>query len=280
MNTGLIELPKEEKPLPTADLSGPNSRTRKWHYYWDLITTLIMRDVQLRYRRSALGIIWSMINPLLVLLILSFVFQRVVPLNVANYPAYVFCGLIAWNWFSSSVLGANNIILGNADLVRMPHFATETLALINVGSNMVNYLLTLPILFGLMLIDNIGLNWSLLWLPLLLLLQFILTTGVVMLVSALNVYFRDVEHFTTVGIMLWFYLTPIFYQIEGMPAEYRWAFDFNPMAQLIRNYRQITLGGSAPDYGGLAWTAFLAILIGTIGFFFFRSVKHSFVEEL
>lgn len=272
METSLAEL---KRPV-----AGANNRGRTIRYYWDLISTLVMRDVQLRYRRSALGIIWSLINPLLVLLILSFVFQRVVPLGIPNFPAYVFCGLIAWNWFSGSVLSATNLINLNADLVRTPHFATETLALINVGTNMVNYLLTLPILFGLLLWDNLPLGWSLLFLPVLMLLQFILTCGVSMLVAALNVYFRDVEHLSSVAIMLWFYITPIFYQSSGVPAEYRWVFDFNPMAQLLKAYRQITLNNSAPDLIGLGWVALMAVVIGAAGYFFFRKVKHSFIEEL
>lgn len=257
-----------------------NSRRRLWRYYWDLVTTLVWREVRLRYRRSVLGIIWSMINPLLILVILSFVFQKVVPLNIANYPAYVFCGLISWNWFSACITSANNIILNNADLVKKPHFATETLVLISVGANMVNYLLTLPILFGLMLIDNIHLSWSLLFLPLIIALQFVFTTGIGMILAALNVYFRDTEHLATVALLLWFYITPIFYQSEGVPPEYAWVFNINPMAQLVKSYRQVTLGGSLPDAAGLGWTVLLTVVVGLIGYFIFRNIKHSFVEEL
>ena len=282
MNTSVVEAekPTPSTPSPISNASRRSERQRKWRYYWDLISTLVMRDVQLRYRRSALGILWSVLNPLLMLIILSFIFQQVVPLGVANYPAYVFCGLIAWNWFSSSILASNNIIINNADLVRKPYFATETLVLINVGSNMVNYLLTLPLLLGLMIIDNLPLGWSLLFLPLIMLLQFILTTGVGMLIASLNVYFRDIEHLATIGITLWFYITPVFYKSEGAPKDLAWIFDINPMAQLLKSYRQVTLGNSAPDLAGLAWAAFLAVVIGAIGFFFFRSVKHSFVEEI
>lgn len=282
MNTSVVETEKQSPPPPPSNSSTPrnNSRKRQWRYYWDLISTLVMRDVQLRYRRSALGILWSVLNPLLMLIILSFIFQQVVPLGVPNYPAYVFCGLIAWNWFSTSILASNNIILNNADLVRKPYFATETLVLINVGSNMVNYLLTIPLLLGLMLIDNLQLGWSLLFLPLIMLLQFILTTGVGMLIAALNVYFRDIEHLTTIAVTLWFYVTPVFYKSEGVSKDLAWIFDINPMAQLLKSYRQITLGNAAPDLGGLAWAALLALVIGAIGFFFFRSVKHSFVEEI
>ncbi len=280
MNTGLIERQEQEQPADTTPPLKAKNRGRVWRYYWDLISTLVLRDVQLRYRRSILGILWSLVNPLLMLVILSFVFQKVVPLGVANYPAYVFCGLIAWNWFGASILASNNVIMNNADLVRKPHFATETLVLINVGTNLVNYLITLPILIGLLLVDNIGLNWSLLFLPLIMLLQFILTTGLGLLVAALNVYFRDTEHLVTVAILLWFYITPIFYKSDGVPKEFAWIFDINPMAQLVAAYRQITLGGSAPDFLALLWVSFLALAIGAIGFIFFRNVKHSFVEEL
>lgn len=278
----MVEAGKSEASVQTSqpNLTRQQARRRLWRYYWDLISTLVMRDVQLKYRRSVLGIVWSVLNPLMMLIILSFIFEQVVPLGVANYPAYVFCGLIAWNWFSTSLLASNNLILGNADLVRKPYFATETLALINVGANMVNYILTLPVLFGLLLIDNLQLGWALLFLPLIMLVQFLLASGVSLLIAALNVYFRDIEHLTTIGVTLWFYVTPIFYRSDGVPKDLSWVFDFNPMAQIIRAYRQITLYNSPPDFAGLGWAAFLALLIGVIGFIFFRSVKHSFVEEI
>ncbi len=270
----------EQEVSPEMVFQTAKPDRRKIRQYWDMITNLIWRDVQIRYRRSVLGILWSFINPLLFLLILNFVFQQVLPLKIPNYATYLFCGLLAWNWFSTTIQGANYIILSNRDLVRKPRFATETLVLVNVTAQLVNYVLTLPVLFGLLLISGIGLHWSVLWLPVIILVQFLFTLGLAFLLAALNVYLRDMEYLSSLGILLWFYLTPVFYDPKGIAPDLAWVFEVNPMAQLMINYRAILIYNSAPDFANLGKTALVAGFICLLGWLIFRKIKYGFVDEL
>jgi lipopolysaccharide transport system permease protein len=248
-------------------------------YYRDLLTDLVQRDIRLQYRRSKLGILWAQINPLLTLIIFSFVFQKIVPLNIPNYPSYVFIGLLTWSWFSSSVGTSPYRLLQSRDLVRKPKFSTEIIVAVSITSNLVTLLLSFPILFGLLIINGLIPNWTLLFLPLVLAIQFFFTLGLALLLSATNVYFRDVVHIVGVLVSVWFYITPIFYLIPDN-SEYSFITIFNPMAQLIDSYRKILLYGQPPNLLALLISGGVAAIVCLIGFSIFRNLKYGFVDEL
>lgn len=249
-------------------------------YYWDLLSTLVGRDIRLRYRRSVLGILWSLINPLISLLIFIFLFQGILKVNVPYYPVYVFSGLLAWNWFSASLSTATFILLQSRDLIRKPLFPTETLVLVSVSSNLVNYVLALPILLGLALVSGLHLGVGLLALPLIVLVQFLFTAGLCFFISVLNVYYRDVEHLVAVVIGIWFYLTPVFYKSGGVERRYAVIFDANPMAHLMAGYRAVFLGQSFPALSSLLGVAVVAAVFFVLGFLFFRRYKGDVVDEI
>ncbi len=252
---------------------------RKLVYYSDLLTNLVGRDIKLHYRRSVLGILWSQINPLLSLIIFSIVFEQIVPLGVPNYPAYVFTGLLAWNWFSTSLNAASYSLSMSRDLVRKPRFPTEMIVVSTVTTNMVNFFLSLPVLVGLLWLSNIPFSWALLFFPLIVAIQFILTLGLTLLISATNVFFLDIQHVVTILVLVWFYITPVFYRVNKH-SDFDFLLDWNPMAQLLKQYRQIILNGSTPDFFILGWLTLGSSLIIGLGWKLFNQLKYRFVDEL
>lgn len=248
-------------------------------YKRDLLLNLVQRDIKLHYRRSILGILWAQINPLLSLLIFSFVFQTIVPLNIPNYTAYVFTGLLAWNWFSAALNGANYSLINSRDLVRKPQFQTEMIVAASVATNLVNYLLALPVLLGLLLINGLIPNWTIVFLPLLLAIQYVFTMGLALLISATNVFFRDVLHIVAVLTSVWFYLTPVFYSVASR-SEYEWVINLNPLYHFLVAYRQIFIAGKPPDLTLLAFLMLLAVAVYILGYSIFHRLKYNFVDEL
>lgn len=256
------------------------SAAARFAYLWDLLSALVKREIQLRYRRSALGILWSLINPLLSLLIFVFLFQGVLKINVPHYPVYVFSGLLAWNWFSSSMTSSTFTLFTNRDLVRTPSFPIEVLILVNVSSNLVSYVLALPVLLGLILVSGVPLGITLLAFPLIVLVQFLLTAGLCFVVSVLNVYYRDIEHLVAVSIGIWFYLTPVFYKTGAVPAHYAIIFAVNPMAQLMNGYHAIFLTHQMPDTVSLFLLGAASSVAFAAGLMFFRHWKVDLVDAI
>jgi lipopolysaccharide transport system permease protein len=255
------------------------SNVRNFVYYWDLLNVLVKRDIKLHYRRSALGILWAQINPIITVIIFSFVFQKIVPLGIPNYPAYVFIGLLAWQWFSSTVNSSSYTLVSSRDLIRKPKFSTEMIVAVSVTSNLVNYLLAFPVLIGLLLLNGVVPTWTLVFLPLIIAIQFIFTFGLSLLISASNVYFRDIQHIIGALVTVWFYITPIFYAVAPN-AEFTFVIEYNPMAILVNAYRQILLYAQVPNFANLIIMGLVSGIILAAGYFVFGRLKYGFIDQI
>jgi lipopolysaccharide transport system permease protein len=249
-------------------------------YVRDLLRELVARDLKLRYKRSVLGIAWSLVTPLSQILIFSFLFNRVLPLNIPNYTAFVFCGVLAWSWFQNSLYAAAGSIVDNRSLVRRPGFPVAVLPAVTVGTNMIQYLLALPVLLVTLLVLGGALGVTALALPLLLGLQFLLTLGLAFLIAAAHVSFRDTQHLLSIGLVLLFYMTPVFYRADLVPPEYQLIYMLNPMAHLLSAYRAILIEGVWPNVLPLAIIALVASVLLLMGYSFFRAASDRFVEEV
>ncbi len=179
--------------------------------YRALIGTLVLRELRARYRGSFLGFLWSFLNPLLLMLVYALVFSIYLRVPMEGYAVFLFSGLLPWLWFSSSLAHASGVIVASGALVKRILFPAEVLPLVSVLANLINMLLSLPLLLVFLLAFGIRLHGVLLFLPLLLVLQLLLTTGLALALSALNVHLRDVEQILTNGLTLLFFLTPILY---------------------------------------------------------------------
>jgi ABC-type polysaccharide/polyol phosphate export permease len=246
------------------------------HRWWplrqkvDLIGHLVWRDFVLRYKRSMLGILWSFISPLAQLIVFVFLFRKIIPLGIEAYPAFVFCALLPWVWFSSSLTSSGGLFLYNRDLVRRPNFEPSVLVTVNTLSHLIHYLIFLPILFLILGLYGRPVGTSLLVLPLLLLIQIVLTIGVSLMIATLNVFYRDVEQMVGLGTMLLFYLTPVFYSPQVIGERFRILFTLNPVAVLVQGYRQILFYGQTPDWGSLLFAGGIGCLLFGLGYFIYN----------
>lgn len=245
----------------------------------DLLRELLIRDMKLRYKRSSLGIAWTLVNPLTQLLVYNFVFRVLFRVDTPNYMAYIFIGITSWNWFQSSVLESTMAILANRDLIRQPSFPSALLPNVTVGSHLIHFLLTLPILFGLVMYSGIELTASVLLLPVVIAVQYVLTLSFGLLAACIHVRFRDTQYLLGVALMLGFFLTPVLYELSIVPEQYRIFYQLNPMTHLVDAYRAILIRGAIPNLTALAGVALASALQLRLFYLLFRRVSTSFVEE-
>lgn len=250
--------------------------------YRDLVRNLVVRDLKLRYKSSVLGFVWSLLNPLLMMVVFTLVFTVMMPNNrVDKFPVFILAALLPWNWFSASLMSGIGSIVGNASLIKKVYFPRELLPISIVLSNLVNFLLALIVLFAMLIVYGVELKPIVALLPVIIVMQGILLLGMTLFLSGLNVIFRDTEVIMEVGILAWFFLTPVFYDIHDLFPQYeRLMYIVNPMASLISTYRLILIHGAVPDAFFFMRTLLTALAILAIGYVFFLRRSRTFGEEL
>ena len=254
--------------------------------YRQLIQSLVARELKARYRASVLGFFWSFINPLLLLLIYSFVFSIVLPNRAPDltpYSLFMFCGILPWTWFAASLMESSNVLIAGGNLIKKVLFPAEVLPIVTVLANMVHFFLGLPILaIFLVYYQRVPHLSSLVWFPVVVLVQLIFTLALALLVSALTVHFRDFKDILQNVITFWFFATPIIYPMS-MAAERggKIFLDMNPMTHVILSYQEILFftGG----FGHWKWLLALggvSVLLFFGGYFVFDRLRDTFAEEV
>lgn len=254
--------------------------SRRSPYLWDLLRSLVDRDMKLMYKRSTLGVAWTLISPLLQLLVFILVFQLIIKIDIPQYSSYVFTGLLVWNWFQTSLFQATGIIISSRALIRQPGFPPAVLPITVVTTGLIHLVLALPILVVFLLIDGAKLTPLVLILPLLQIIQFALTVTFAYFLAALNVTFRDTQHTLGVLLQLWFYLTPIFYELKNIPDRIWYIYGLNPMVHIVTAYRQILIWGVQPDWLALAIISAVTLALLPVGYRLFKRQSLRFVEEI
>jgi len=261
----------------------------------DLLWNLIVRDLKVRYKNSVLGILWSWLNPLFMMVVFTVAFtvmRRSGNGQVADrqFPVFVLCALLPWNFFASSVMGSIGCIVGNANLVKKVYFPREILPLSVVLASLVNFAISLMVLFPMLFVFRVKLTLWVLLLPVIILIQLCFATGVSLLLSTLHVFYRDATAIMDVVMMAWLFVTPIFYPIDILPRSreilgltidiHRWTRILNPMASLVAAYRDVLYYGRAvgPDF--LARTAVTALAALLVGYWVFFKYSRAFGEEI
>ena len=253
--------------------------------YRGLIQTLVARELKARYRGSVLGFFWSFINPLLLLLVYTFVFSVVLPGfrgDLEPYALFLFCGLLPWTWFSSALLEASNSLIANGNLIKKVLFPAEILPVVAVLSNMFHFFFALPILALFLLFYARPLQVvELVWFPVVVVVQLVLTLGLAFVLSALTVHFRDLRDILGNLLTLWFFATPILYPMSMLPERGKVFMDLNPFAHLSISYQEI-LFYEGP-FGHWKWL--LALAVASVGLFLvgyglFDRLRDSFAEEV
>jgi ABC-type polysaccharide/polyol phosphate export permease len=254
--------------------------------YRGLIQSLVARELKARYRGSILGFFWSFANPLLLLLIYSFVFKYILPASfrgIEHYELFLFCGLLPWTWFSSSLLESSNVLISGGNLIKKVLFPAEVLPIVTVIANMVHFFLGLPILVAFLLYFDAPIRAAELgWFPVAVLVQLIFTLGCALILSALTVHFRDIRDILGHLITIWFFATPIIYPYFQMSEPWQQKLlAANPLSHFAIAYQEILFfDGPVGHWRWLLAVGAASAAFFLFGYFIFDRMRDTFAEEV
>lgn len=246
--------------------------------YRVLLWSMVARHVEARYRGSVLGLFWSVVHPLLLMSVYTLVFRYYMRFDQPNYPVFLLCGILAWGYFSGALADGTNSVIAGGNLITRSLFPAHVLPTMTVLSHLVNYLLSLPVLALLLFWVEAPVGWSLLLLPVILLMQTVFTWGLVLTLAALNVHFRDTQHVLANVLLLWFFLSPIVYPASQIPEAFRAIHHANPIGLMIEAYATILLYGEWPSTFALAEMAVASVAAVVVGTWVFEHYRDTFPE--
>ncbi len=254
---------------------------KELYAYREMIISLVRKDLRGRYKGSFLGFLWTFINPLLQLAVYTMVFSIILRAGIEKFYLFLFVALIPWIFFSASITGGATSILNQQDMVKKIYFPRLVLPIAYVTSCFVNMLLCFCVVFPVLVLSGLKINIiAILYLPIVMIVEYILALGIGMLSAALTVYFRDLEYILGIVTMAWMYLTPIMYDIEIVPERFQKIFNLNPMTPIVLIYRDILYYGKIPQMFNLLYATLIGIFILIVGCITFSKLQRSFVEEL
>lgn len=248
--------------------------------YRELLSTSVKKEIRGKYKGAWLGILWSYLNPLLMLVVYSFVFSIIMRVQIENYSMYLFTALIPWNFFVTSISQGSLSVISNGSILKKVYFPREIVPIASVTANTVNFMISCLIIFFFLAVTGVGFSIYILFLPLIILIQYILLLGIVFFVSSMTVYARDLEHIISVILMAGIYATPIFYTMEMVPDKFKKFIALNPMTHIINSYRDVMFYKRMPNMKLIGIMFVVSTIILILGYSYFKKTEKSFVEEL
>ena len=248
--------------------------------YRELLKNNVKKDIRGRYKKSVLGVLWTFLNPLLQLAVYAFIFPLILKTTQEYYVIFVCVGLIPWTFFTATVSQSTWAVIGNGNIVKKVYFPREILPISIVTSAMVNFIISTIIIVAFCLGYGLGLTKYIVFYPIILVIQYLLQLGISFILSAVTVYFRDLEHFVQIALMLLFYATPIVYSGDTIPEAFRGIINMNPMTHIIDAYRDIFYNQVKPDFVALGNVFIISIILCVVGYFIFKKLQKGFAEEL
>ncbi len=246
----------------------------------DLLWLLTKKEVTLKYKRTFLGILWSLLNPILLAIVLFVAFKVFMKIRMENYTFFFLSALFPWNWFSASVTMSTGTLIGNISLIKRIRFPRYFLVLSTILGQFVNFVFALPILVGLSYFygGGPGVNW-LITFPMLIVIQFIATIGICLVISMVNAYFRDMEYLVGVVISLLFWMTPIVYPLKMVPEAYRFYLAINPLTYLITAWRDLFMSNHI-DWVNVGISFVSSLIFVLLGILVFKKLGKRLDEVL
>lgn len=271
-------------------ISAQAARRAVWQPLWelprrlDLIMSLTKRELAARYKGSVLGIVWAILTPVVMIAIFTIIFAGIFKAKFGandsqwDYALYLFCGLLPWNAFQESLNLSSNAVVNRANLVKRVVFPLETLPVSQTLAAIANQMFgTVALLLGIVIIRH-QLHPTMLYLPVILVPQLLVTLGGSWLLASLGVFIRDIVQGIGLVLTAWMYLTPIIYPESIVPDAYRPLINLNPFTPLVRSYRRIFLDGLSPDWRGLAYFSAFAIVVFLFGYWWFARTRKNFAD--
>lgn len=249
-------------------------------YVRDLFLHLVSLELHLLHKRSRLGVAWTLANPIVQLVVFTSILGRVLAVDVPYYPLFLCCGLLCWNAFSESLTMAAGSIANAPNVLYQPGFRPVMMPLVIVTIGLIHFVLSLSILAVLLAWYGVAPGWPVIALPVLLLVQSVLTLALALPLAALSVSFDDARHLLSVALRFLFFLTPIVYATDSFPRAFHVFYAANPLTHLIRAYRAIFVEGRWPDWIALSGVAAASLVALFIGFRFFESRRFRFIEDI
>ena len=249
--------------------------------YHELLIALTRRDLLVRYRQAALGIGWAVLSPLLHMLVFTVIFTRVVRLDTGlPYPVFAYAGLLPWTLFATSLRSATTSLTSNTALVTKVHFAREVLPLSAMLVALVDFVVAGSVLIVLMAWFQVGVSWTIVLLPLVILVQLAFTAGLALLLAMANLFWRDVRHVVEVLLTVWMFSTSVVYPVELVGGRLSRLLELNPMTPIIDAYRAVLLRGELPSPAPLAWASIIAFAFLLSGWVAFHRAEPRFAENI
>lgn len=249
-------------------------------YLVDLVVVITNKELKVRYKSSFFGYLWSIANPLLFAMIYYFIFKLVMRVQIPNYTVFLITGLFPWQWFASSATNSLFSFIANAQIIKKTVFPRSVIPLSNVMMEGLHFLCTIPVIIVFLYVYDMSPSFDWLWgVPLIAIGQIIFTFGVSLIFSTLNLFFRDLERFVSLGIMLMFYCTPILYASDMIPESYGWIITYNPLASMIISWRDLFMNGVL-NYEHISILYLSGIILLIAGQYVFNKLKYRFAEIL
>lgn len=245
--------------------------------YKPLLKELISRDLKVKYRRSFLGYVWSLLNPLMMMLVMTLIFSYMFRYDIPNYPLYLICGQTLWAFFNESTNMSMYSVIQNGSLFKKVYIPKFIFPISRVLSSFVTMSFSLAAILLVMIFTHSAFHWTLLLIPVPLFLLLIFASGIGMILSSLSVYFRDITHLYSVLTLAWMYVTPIFYPIAALPEQVVALIKFNPMYHYITFFRELVLYGSVPGWQSWLSCAACAVIAMGLGMLIFRKLEKNFI---
>lgn len=248
--------------------------------YRMMMYSIVNKELRTRYRGSILGFFWTFINPLLQLVIYSLIFPHLLKFQIDNYALFMFVCLIPWIFFNTSVVGSCNIILNNSNIVTKIYFPRVILPISYTLSGLVNMLLSFLIVIPMLYYFKISPTLNLLWLILIFFILLVMSMGFAMFFSAINVYFRDIEHILGIFMLGFYFFTPILYSLDMFNESWLKYFEMNPLTNIMLSIRDVTMYGKGPDLSSLIYPSIFSIVIFCFGYIVFQKLQRRFAEVI
>jgi len=250
------------------------------HQYRDLLWLWTGREIRVRYKQSLLGVGWAILQPLVLTVVFTLVFSRIMQVDTGGvpYPIFAYAALVPWTFFATSLSFGIPSLVNNLNLVSKIYFPREILPIANIGAALLDFGMAALVFAGMMLIYQIPITLNVLWVIPLLVIQIILTAGVVLLGSAAIVFFRDVRFVIPLLVQIWMYASPVIYPTELIPAAYQPLYFINPMAGIIDGFRRCLVIGQPPDILALVTAAIISIAMLILGYFVFKRSEPLFAD--